>query len=101
MCRVVVASSAATSMLHEIREPEMEVAASISVCDRDRGSFFHLRHSTLLMGHKLRTHFDLTRPSVASCIALTQDRQKAEHDRVSRDRTFEPGGVWVFVKNRS
>ena len=32
MCGVVVAGSAVTSMLHEIHKPEMEVAASISVC---------------------------------------------------------------------
>ena len=32
LCGVVVAGSAATSMMHEICEPEEEVAASISVC---------------------------------------------------------------------
>ena len=32
MCGVVVAGSATTSMLHEIHEPEVEVAASISLC---------------------------------------------------------------------
>ena len=30
--RVVVAGSAATNMLHEIHEPEVEVAASICAC---------------------------------------------------------------------
>ena len=38
------------------------------------------------------------RPSVASCVARAQDRQKADHDRSSRDRKFEPGSL-VFVKN--
>ena len=32
MCGVVVVASAVTSMLHKIREPEVEVAASTSVC---------------------------------------------------------------------
>ena len=32
MCGMVVASSAVTSVLHEICKPEVEVAASISVC---------------------------------------------------------------------
>ena len=31
MCGVVVAGSVATSMLHEIHEPEVEVVASISI----------------------------------------------------------------------
>ena len=32
MCSVVVAGSATSSTLYEIREPEIEVAASISLC---------------------------------------------------------------------
>ena len=52
----------------------------------------------LLLGRRLRTHLDLMRPSVASRVARAQDRQKADHDRSSRDRKFEPGSL-VFVKN--
>lgn len=77
--------------------PENPTAAiEISVSLQNR-TVTGVSPAQLLMGCKLRTHLDLMRPSVASCVAMAQDRQKADHDRSSPERTFEPG-AWVFVK---
>ena len=52
----------------------------------------------LLMGRRLTTHLDLMRPNISNRVKKAQERQKQQHDRTSKDRTFTSGDK-VFVKN--
>ena len=52
----------------------------------------------LLMGRKPRSTLDLIKPNIADRVRRNQQKQKAEHDRGTVNRTFEIGTP-VFVKN--
>ena len=52
----------------------------------------------LLLGRRPRTRLDLLRPNTAERIEEKQQRQKAQHDRKAKSRTFRVGDA-VFVSN--
>ena len=54
----------------------------------------------LLMGRKLRSHLDLLQPDLSSRILTRQAAQKIEHDKRSKERTFEEDDQ-VYVRNFS
>lgn len=54
----------------------------------------------LLMGRHIRTHLDLLKPDIAGHVRASQARQKAGHDRRSKQRTFAPDDL-VFIRNFS
>ena len=54
----------------------------------------------LLMGRKLRSHLDLLQPDLSSRILARQAAQKTEHDKRSKERTFEEDDQ-VYIRNFS
>ena len=52
----------------------------------------------LLLGRRPRTRLDLLRPNAAERVEERQQKQKAQHDRKARSRTFRVGDA-IFLKN--
>ena len=52
----------------------------------------------LLLGRRPQTRLDLLKPNTAERVEEKQQRQKAQHDRKAKSRTFRVGDA-VFVKN--
>ena len=52
----------------------------------------------LLLGRKVRTRFDLAKPSIETRVLSKQSKQKAHHDTATEESTFTMGEP-VYVKN--
>ena len=54
--------------------------------------------SLLFLQRELRTRFDLLRPHPGAQVSMKQSRQKQDHDRHAKQRTFAVGDL-VFARN--
>ena len=59
-----------------------------------------VRHTELLMGHKLRTHLDLPISDIRERVRKRQNLQKHSHDLHAQDKQFQ-GNDPVLAKNFS